>query len=200
MGEMGRRNEVVGMEQGMSRRLIIGIDPGLDGGIAFWYDRLPDGIQAIPMPTFESSKGKKTIRVIDLAAIRNIILSKLAIGVNPFAIIEKVHSFPGQGVASSFTFGEGYGAIQGILVGLRISYCKVTPQKWMKTILAGYDTKGKKKPSVEYVKALHPWINLLPTKRSRKPHDGMADAICIAEYAATLEGGKDAYDSNGEIV
>ena len=48
------------------------------------------------------------------------------------AIIEAVHSFPGQGVASTFKFGMNYGQWLGILAGSMIPYTQVTPQVWMK--------------------------------------------------------------------
>tara|TARA_R100001463_G_scaffold6332_1_gene20838 strand:+ start:3373 stop:3711 length:339 start_codon:yes stop_codon:yes gene_type:complete len=51
---------------------------------------------------------------------------------NTIAIIEAVHSFPGQGVASTFKFGNNYGQWQGILSALKIPYILVSPQKWMK--------------------------------------------------------------------
>lgn len=48
------------------------------------------------------------------------------------AILEKVHSMPGQGVASSFAFGQNYGFIKGLLVAHDIPVMEVTPQKWQK--------------------------------------------------------------------
>ena len=50
--------------------------------------------------------------------------------------IEKVHSMPGQGVASMFNFGKGYGIWIGILAALKISKTLVTPQEWKKEMMS----------------------------------------------------------------
>jgi crossover junction endodeoxyribonuclease RuvC len=73
---------------------IIAFDPGQKGGIAFSSDgRI--GARSMPLA------GK----VLDLATIAAIIKNAQP----ELAIIEKVGSMPGQGVASTFTFGTGYG-------------------------------------------------------------------------------------------
>ena len=100
-----------------------------------------------------------------------------------YAIIEKVHSMPKQGVASSFNFGMGYGMLRGALTALCIPHELITPQQWKKTILHGYDWKGNKEASIWYVQQKYPDVSLLPTERSRKSSDGMADAVCLAEFA-----------------
>ena len=48
------------------------------------------------------------------------------------AVVERVHSFPGQGVASTFNFGYNYGVWLGILSALHIPYQLCLPRKWMK--------------------------------------------------------------------
>lgn len=96
--------------------LFIGIDPGKGGGIAATTGDL-------------SIATKCPGTVADMADL----LDKLVdMGEKPFAIIESVHSMPGQGVKSTFTFGQGYGSWLGILAALRIPYMQVSPQKWMK--------------------------------------------------------------------
>ena len=57
------------------------------------------------------------------------------------AIIEAVHSFPGQGVASTFKFGNNFGQWQGILSAMAVPYIQVSPQKWM----ASYQPLPKEK-------------------------------------------------------
>ena len=78
---------------------LIAIDPGLHGAIAVLH---PDGsITADPMPL----AGKE----LDLVAI-----SEQVETANPaWIVIEKVGSMPGQGVASTFKFGRGYGSLLG---------------------------------------------------------------------------------------
>jgi len=173
----------------MKEKIIIGIDPGLDGGFAV-IGNLTHIVPTIrAMPIITTTKGKRTMRTLDLSVIVGRMLAWVAPCEEVMVFIEKVHAMPKQGVSSSFKFGQGYGQLQGICAALGIGYQLVTPQAWMKSILAGYSSQGKTKASVEYVKAKYPILSLLATERSRKPHDGMADALCIAEYGWRLEGG-----------
>ena len=145
--------------------IIIGIDPGAKGGIAFLSkDKLLD---AMKMPI----AGKQ----LDITAIAHTI-SYFDV---KLAVVEKVHAMPGQGVTSMFKFGKSYGTLLGILGTLKIPTKLVTPQAWKKLILAG--TKKDKDAAIEYVRMRYPDFPII-LPRCRKPHDGICDAICIAEY------------------
>ena len=48
------------------------------------------------------------------------------------AFIERVSSMPGQGVSSSFTFGQNYGFLRACLIGCQISFENPVPTVWMK--------------------------------------------------------------------
>lgn len=94
--------------------------------------------------------------------------------------IEKVGAMPGQGVVSMFNFGRNLGYSEGLLQANKISYQLVPPQTWKKEFsLIGKD----KQASIEVCRRLFPHANLLATSRSRKPHDGIAEALLMAEYA-----------------
>ena len=143
---------------------IIGFDPGAKGGLAF----LSDVVSAYPMPL----AGKE----LDIPEITDLILSYPEISL---AVVEKCHAMPGQGTVSMFNFGKGYGTLLGILGALKIPTILVIPQAWKKVILAG--TKKDKDAAIEYVRMKYPdFPVILP--RCRKPHDGICDAICLAEY------------------
>ena len=93
----------------------LGIDPGVSGGVAIIKGS----------STISSYKCPKTTQ--EMADLFINISDK-----NTIAIIEKVHSFPGQGVVSTFTFGSNYGQWLGILSALRIEYELITPRTWQK--------------------------------------------------------------------
>lgn len=95
------------------------------------------------------------------------------------AVVEKVGAMPGQGVVSMFKFGENFGMIQGILQAFGIPYELVTPQKWKKE----FGVTADKNTSIEVCKRLFPDVNLKRTERCKKEHDGMAEALLMAEYA-----------------
>lgn len=153
--------------------MIIGIDPGKAGAIAYLT---PEGSAgAVEMPV----SGKE----LDAHAISRLIFEQ-----NPsLVVIEKAQAMPGQGVTSMFNYGKGFGMILGVCEALNVPYRLVTPQKWKKVVLDG--TAKDKDAAINFVRRAYPGVNLTPG-RKRKPHDGMADAVCIAEYGARLESGR----------
>lgn len=72
--------------------------------------------------------------------------------------------------------------IQGVCAALGLPFVLVRPMEWKKVVLIGMNWKGSKEASVQYVQQRYLDISLLPTPRCRIPSDGLADAICLAEY------------------
>ena len=101
----------------MENRIFIGIDPGVKGGVAFIYNDL---YFAKPTPPTVQEMSAMIHKMIDMAP-----------DIAKYAIIERVHSMPKQGVASTFKFGMNYGQWLGILATLGIPYIQVTPYTWM---------------------------------------------------------------------
>lgn len=151
---------------------ILGIDPGKSGGLAFIAD---ENIKVWPMPIAGSTP--------DSLEIVNI-LKEFKPGI---VAIEQVHAMPGQGVTSMFTFGRGFGKIEGIVEALGFSIMLITPQAWKKLILAG--TAKDKNAAVEFCRRRWPSLSLIP-EGYRKPHEGICDALCIAEYAREKKAGE----------
>jgi crossover junction endodeoxyribonuclease RuvC len=149
--------------------IVLGIDPGLDGGLAFIGDGLFD---IMTMPILENDKGRE----LDEEAIASII-KQYQNGII-LAVVEKVHSMPKQGVRSTFTFGMGYGQIKGILAALAIPRELVRPQEWQRTILKGYPEGSE----AIVASQLFPGRDFRKSQRSKKPHSGILDAVLIAEY------------------
>lgn len=147
-----------------------GIDPGLSGGFARFHSYPMAVVEAFPMPV----KGGE----IDAGELGNILLDSRVFD-DVIVIVEVVHSMPKQGVASTFKFGKGYGKILGMLEALGIHYELVTPQVWKAVVLAG--TPKDKDAAVAWCRRAYPAVNLV-LPRCQTAHDGMADALCIAEY------------------
>lgn len=157
----------------------VGIDPGLDGAIAAITN---EDLVIIDTPTVKV--GKK--RQMDAKAAAAILKSmRVPNGDEDWTLpekkpqiicaLEKVHSMPKQGVASTFTFGEGYGVWKGILAAFSIPHELVTPQAWKKMMLAG--GSKEKGASILRVQQLFPGADVY-----LKKHDGRADALLMAEY------------------
>lgn len=139
--------------------IYIGIDPGKNGGIAF-INEFEEIIQLLPFS--------------DDALIRWI----KNCSSDMKCTLEHVHAMPKQGVSSTFNFGMNFGFIQGVLKAYGIPYELVTPQKWKKE----FSCTSDKNTSIEVCKRLFPGVNLKATDRCKKDHDGMAEALLIAEY------------------
>jgi len=155
-------------------RTIIGIDPGLTGGVCFMEDSIV-ALHRMPVrPT-----GRKNCTEVDGAALA-LLLVDYAGRDDALAVVEKVHAMPKQGVSSTFTFGEGCGVIRGVLETLAIPRRYITPQQWVKVVLEGHP-KTDEKRGIHVAESLWPRVQFVLDK-CRVPHMGMVDAALIAEY------------------
>lgn len=146
------------------KTLFIGIDPGKKGGIA--YIDTQDNV-SITIPYSDTA-------LIDLCRVASNDWNNEIV-----CCLEKVGAMPGQGVVSMFNFGQSVGYIKGVLESHRIPYQEITPQKWKRE----FGLTSDKAASAEVCRKLFPDIDLQATPRSKKPHDGMAEALLMAEYA-----------------
>jgi Holliday junction resolvasome RuvABC endonuclease subunit len=133
--------------------MIIGIDPGASGGIAFWDEAR---VECFKMPETERD-------VFDLLEDVRFL--------NVDVFLERVHSMPKQGVSSTFTFGKNYGFLRGAITALRYTLHDVTPQKWQKAL--GCLTHGDKNVSKQMAQQLFPQLKIT---------HATADALLIMEY------------------
>lgn len=147
--------------------IIIGIDPGQSGGIAFLDS------QGTVIATSKLSQTEADV----VADIRSVIEDET--WKHHFAFIEQVHAMPKQGVTSSFKFGQSYGFLIGLLTGMHIPYEQVTPQKWQKSMSCL--TKGDKNVSKSAAQRLFP---------KEKITHAIADALLIAEYGRRVLSGR----------
>ena len=143
--------------------MIIGIDPGLDGGIAIIQGSHIELLETIPTET----KGGFIKRQVDAQKLSNI----LRVYPNLVCYLEGVASRPGQGVASVFSFGDTYGAIRGVLGALNIPVYTVSPSKWKKALEV-----SSKEDSLKASK------DLFPSVQFKKKDHNIAEALLIAYY------------------
>lgn len=151
---------------------IAGIDPGLDGAVAF----LPDGwVRDTPTATVQN--GRKSKRVY----LPTVMADTLRAMQPDHIVIESQQAFspPGRrvGAGSMFSLGFGFGMWQGIAAALGIPFTLVAPQTWKAEIMNGM---GKEKDASR-VQAMR----LFPqctAELVRKKDDGRAEALLIAEY------------------
>lgn len=167
------------------KSIYLGIDPGKDGAVVAIND---DGTVAASFMTrrdFTTTIGKSSKREY-LPSRMSYAIKCLGGKHNiKLAVVEKQSARPGQGVSSTFSTGFGYGLWVGILATHGIPFVEVRPQTWTSNILRDVPGEGKNR-SVYAVMNRMPDLDLTPGLK-RKPHDGLADAACLALYAYHLE-------------
>lgn len=141
----------------------IGIDPGKNGGFAIIDDK-----GGVHVESWDNQEFAGNVRIASNENIRVI------------ACVEKVGAMPGQGVTSMFSFGKAAGFIEGVLTSCNVPFQLVPPATWKKEFsLIG----GSKQKSIEVAKRLFPGVSLRRTNKCTVDHDGMAEALLLAEYA-----------------
>lgn len=166
-----------------------GIDPGLEGAIAFIYDNrgIADiEIYDIPITTMELSK-RKQMRV-DGNEIWGLLKSWKAR--RPVIGLEHLWGM-GAGIniggeRGQFTFADDYGLIRGLLIASGLKFLMVPPQTWQ--AFTGKPKGSDKSGSIKRAIELYPkHSQLLIRPGARTYSDGRADALLIAHYCKMAE-------------
>lgn len=163
---------------------IIGIDPGLTGALVV----LPEGrFFDTPVAQLKAKSAKRTYLVAEMVSLlQSYSYCWGSDGSDTHVYIEAVHSMPGQGVASTFNFGRGYGLWEGIVAALGIPCTLVRPERWKRAMMAGMSGKEKDASRVRAMQ-LYPQ---LAGELTLKKHHGRADALLIAAYGQRQQGGE----------
>ena len=182
-------------------KVYIGIDIGSDGAYAIIVNDQLKVYGKIP------SNGE-----LDMSMLRDIFFENIPEehNVKIIAGIEDLHSIYGSSAKSNFQFGVNNGLVVGFLQTIEFPHIKISPKKWQKEMWQGIrpvmipsmEKKKKGQPAVQKknkdgspkykvdtkatsliaAKRLFPTESFLATERSKVPHDGIVDAVLIAEY------------------
>jgi crossover junction endodeoxyribonuclease RuvC len=151
---------------------IIGIDPGLSGGIAILEDNIIKVLFDMPV----MSDGKKNKRQLNSALLVKLIKDNIKDTEDTVMVVEQVNAMPGQGVTSMFNFGQTFGAIKGICAALGLPIFLVRPAKWKKHFeLINSSKDASRTKAIE----MYPSIS---EQLSKKKDVNKSDAILIARY------------------
>ena len=147
---------------------VLGIDPGVRGGLALYYPSAPSRVRVLDMPLAGGE--------VDPHAIAR----ELKIHVPDFAVIERVASRPTDSRPSAFTFGGAYFTARTVLALAGIPFHLVRPQDWKRH----HKLSGADDPK-EAGRALA--LRLFPASAeafARKMDHNRAEAALIARFGA----------------
>ena len=139
----------------------IGIDPGAKGCMCLIGNR------KLVFKYFDLKEYSSTLKALSSPYDTEIMVA-----------VEKVHAMPGQGVSSSFSFGQRLGELEGILTALQIPYELVAPKDWQKA--CGIPAKSDKKGIASVMQKLYPTAELYGNKGGLR--DGRSDALGLAHF------------------
>ena len=143
---------------------IIAIDPGKGGAIALFRKGRPQLVE----------------KWSDEWEMSNLVHDIQNSYIDVTAIIENVHSMPGQGVVSMFSFGENYGIWRGILIALGIPHERISPQKWQSFYGLSSIHKGADRKRRLCALAKERFPSLKPTLKT-------CDALLLGNYAVQTD-------------
>ncbi len=152
-----------------TERVVLGIDPGLRGGLALVRgNRL---LQVMDMPVMEVL-GKKRVNVHAIQQLFHALHGQYGPALR--CTIEKSQAAPGQSGSAAFSYGRGYGELTASLIACQIPYTEVSPQTWRRNVglMRGTDKKASIAKAIE----------LFPSAVDRftASKDGRAEAALIA--------------------
>lgn len=146
---------------------IIGIDPGQKGAIVLVEG--PD-VEYLLMPY--------VAKELDCRLIFQWIKDRSP----DLVVLERQLGMAGQGRTSIFSTAKSYGELRAITEIIEAPYLTPLPSQWTKQMLEGVPgKKGDKSRNIAASRRLFPKVDMTPGRRV-KPHDGIADALLLAEF------------------
>jgi crossover junction endodeoxyribonuclease RuvC len=155
---------------------ILGVDPGIRGGLAIVAidanGGAPQLVDAIDIPVAGIGAKER----VDVLAIRNWIVQHAP----RHALIERAQAMPKQGASSGFKYGRAVGAIEAVIACCAIPLTIVEPSNWKKFHqLRGGDKESGRQRALQLFPKAH-------TLLARKKDHGRAEAALIALFYSRL--------------
>lgn len=155
--------------------MIVGIDPGVHGAIA-WIGGNREYFDAVDLPSDLSELKLK---------LEFLVGNGLMAGEGLLAI-EDPHTRPGEGAERCFKFGKGIGRLEGLCMGMGLSYKMVAPQLWTGRLgLPGKSDPEAVPMRMAYLEKHYPGIREHCVGPRGGLKDGRIDAFCIAHFIRT---------------
>lgn len=146
---------------------VFGIDPGVGGAIVMVSD--PGVVRAEDMPVIEI-RGRRHIDTHKLISVLK------SFPVKPdMVILEHVQGVQGTGATSAFSFGRGFGLLEGAVAAIGYPLTLVRPQAWTKDLGVSRDKNARR------VAAANLWPKYSHLFE-RVKDDGRADAALLCHW------------------
>ena len=181
-----RAENGIGAKSPIRPTLIVGIDPGITGAIAFISSsstqETPKFVAVYDFPTKEEKIGKRLKLRIDIIDL-SLLIETYSKDIN-LAVIEEVGQIGTKADPfSAFVFGFATGLVHGVLSSHGVKILTAKPLIWKAAL--GLDANKEK--SIAKAIALFPESSQF---LKRKKDHGRAEAILLAHFAWKLGGGK----------
>lgn len=148
--------------------MILGIDPGLSGALAFMDSH---DLLIYDIPTLQIERNGKSKRQIDLQHL----LADLKRWPVSHCYLEMLGTRPGQNSSAVAQTGRGYGQIEMGLAACNIPVTYVAPQVWKKALQVPKDKDGARARASQL---LPQWAHNWPLKG----HHNRAEAALLSLY------------------
>lgn len=156
--------------------MLIGVDPGIKGALAFFYDDGRTAVLDVPVRSKKDGGNEVDPRALQLTLRGNVPADEKGL-----VVMESSHAFMGSGkrvgsMASQASLAAAKAVIAAVceLTGMDVAY--VTPREWQSLFgIRKTDSEDTKDQSLRIARQLYPHLKLTKTS-------GRADALLIGRY------------------
>lgn len=151
---------------------ILGIDPGITGGLAIWDVAKAEAVSIIDVPTI----GEAAKERVNAMQLRDWLVS-----FHPqHAFIERAQAMPDQGASSGFKYGRAVGALEAVVQACDVPLTIIESTAWKRHHnLKGGSKEDSRQRALQLVPTAVKWLD-------RKMDHGRAESLLIALYGVGL--------------
>lgn len=164
----------------------LGIDPGLNGAFAIVSGDRVQYKMVMPTLGITTKKGKTKTEIDRRGTLSFLKMFPLHIHV----AIEQQEAFRKQNITSICTTCKNYGILLMGLTATHMLVTEVLSDVWQAHFnilpVTKADGKSTKEQALEVVKGIYPDTDFRKSDQAQKPHDGIVDAVLIANYCQFL--------------
>lgn len=152
--------------------IVVGVDPGLTGAIAFLDSR--GSMVVCDIPTVEVDGAGMVKRKVDGLALARLVREHCPVSDDALVVCEAVRAMPGNAIQTQGSLMRSLGAIEAVFEVLRFPVLMIQPQVWKRH----FGLKADKGESLRVARTLYPHCTAI----SRAKDHNRAESLLIAHY------------------